>query len=202
MNALKSLVSSLIILAAAANCIAAGGAGTNRVSAWNGEQAAKGSGWTHADGNGAVTLRPQTIVAHSGNTALEMRCQGAKQWLGAGWNWTAFTKGAGTDVRTMKRLTLWVKCAGKGGDLQINLLCGGQEFDTPEHHTTKVHLLKYCPALLDGQWHQVAIPLADLRTVPGYDPTRVCELQMGLPADEPVDCSFFIDDIGFDDDAG
>ena len=117
---------------------------------------------------------------------------------GAGWNWVAFTRGEGTDVRAMKRLTLWVKCSGKGGDLQINLLCGGQEFDTPEHHTSKVRLLKYCPVLLDGGWHEVIVPLADLRTVPGYDPTKVCELQMGVPAGEPVDCSFFIDDIGFD----
>ena len=187
-----------MMLVAVANGIAAGGATINCLVVWDGEQAAKGSGWTHATGAGEVTLRPQTAVAHSGHTALEMRCKGA-QWLGAGWNWVAFTKGAGTDVRTMKRFTLWIKCSGKGGDLQINLLCGGQEFDTPEHHTDKVHLLKYCPTLLDGQWHQVAIPLADLHTVTGYDPTKVCELQLGLLADEPVDCSFFIDDIGFDD---
>jgi len=181
----------------AASCFAAGEA-TNTIIAWDGEQAGIGAGWTNTTGHGEVSLRPQTAVAHSGNTALEMRCKGTN-WLGAGWDWVAYTEGAGTDVRSMKRFTLWVKCSGKGGDLQINLLCGGQQFDTPEHHTTKVHLLKYCPTLLDGEWHKVAVPLADLRTVPGFDPTKVCELQMGLLAKQPVDCSFFIDDIGFDD---
>jgi hypothetical protein len=198
MSAFKSLIPFFTVLAVAANCNAAGDAAIHHLVSWDGEQAAKGSGWTNATGRGEVSLRPQTAVAHSGNTALEMRCKGT-QWLGAGWNWVAFTKGEGTDVRAMKRLTLWVKCSGKGGDLQINLLCGGQEFDIPEHHTTKVHLLKYCPTLLDGSWHQVAVPLTDLHTVAGYDPAKVCELQMGLLAEQPVDCSFFIDDIGFDD---
>jgi len=198
MNAFKSLIPFFTGLAMAANCLAAGNDTINRIIAWDGEQAARGSGWTNANGHGEVTLRPQTAVAHSGNTALEMRCKGTL-WLGAGWNWVAFTKGEGTDVRSMKRLTFWVECSGQGSDMQINLLCGGQELDTPEHHTSKVGLLKYCPALLDGQWHQIAIPLTDLNTVPGYDPTKVCELQMGVPAEKPVDCSFFIDDIGFDD---
>ena len=198
MSVFKFLIPFFAVAAMAANGFAAGAATTNYLVAWNGEQAAKGSGWTHVTGHGEVSLRAQTAVAHSGSTALEMRCKGT-EWLGAGWNWVAFTKGEGTDVRPMKRLILWVKCSGKGGDLQINLLCGGQEFDTPEHHTTKVHLLKYCPALLDGGWHKVAVPLADLRTGAGYDPTKVCELQLGLLAEQPVDCSFFLDDIGFDD---
>ncbi len=201
MNAFKFLIPIFAVLAMAANCVAAGDATTNCLVVWDGEQAAIGAGWTHATKQGEVSLRRQTTVAHSGNTALELRCKGT-EWLGAGWDWVAFTKGEGTDVRRMKRLTLWVKCSGEGGDLQINLLCGGQEFDTPEHHTQKVHLLKYCPTLLDGQWHKVAIPLADLHTVARYDPTKVCELQMGLLAEQPVDCSFFIDDIGFDDAAG
>jgi len=198
MSSFKSFIPFLTLLAVAANCFAAGNTVTNSLVSWDGERATKGSGWASTTGQGAVSLRTQTAVAHSGDTALEMRCKGDK-WVGAGWNWVAFTKGEGTDVRQMKRLILWVKHSGTGGDLQINLLCGGEEFDTPEHHTEKVHLLKYCPALLDGQWHKVAVPLADLRMIAGFDRTKVCELQMGMLADEPVDCSFFIDDIGFDD---
>jgi hypothetical protein len=198
MNPFSPFIPLLALLFVAVSCPAAEHAPIHRVVVWDGEQAARGSGWTNTTGSGEVRLRTQTAVAHSGNAALEIRCRGDK-WLGAGWNWVAYTKGEGTDVRGLKRLTLWIKCSGKGGDLQFNLLCGGQEFDTPEHHTEKVHLLKYCPALLDGQWHQVTVPLADLKTVAGYDPTKVCELQMGLLASEPVDCSYFIDDIAFDD---
>jgi hypothetical protein len=79
-------------------------------------------------------------------------------------------------------------------------LCNGAVFDTPEHHTEKVPVLKYCPQLLDGQWHQVSIPLADLKQPKGFDPSHVGELQM-FNAGEG-DGSFFIDDIAFDDRTG
>ncbi len=198
MSAFKSLIPFLTVLAAAANCVAAGNATNNCLVVWDGEQATTGSGWTNTTGSGTVSLRPQTAVTHSGNTALELHCKG-NLWLGAGWDWVAFAKGEGTDVRAMKRLTFWVKCTGKSGDLEINLLCGGQKLDTPEHHTGKVLLRKYCSTLGDGNWHKVAIPLADMSTPPGFDPTKVCELQMGLYSPQPVDCSFYIDDIAFDD---
>ena len=201
MRPLQSLIPLFILLVATTTGAAASGVAPHNVVVWDGDQAAKGAGWAHAE---VVSLQPQSAVAHSGKTALEMRCKGT-QSIWAGWNWVAFAKGAGTDIRAMKRLILWVKHAGTGADLQVNLLCGpknsdpGQEFDTPEHHTGKVHLLHYCPNLLDGAWHQVAIPLSDLRIVPGYDPTRVAELQLGVVTPEPVDCQFFLDDIGFDD---
>jgi hypothetical protein len=189
-----------MLLAAAANSYADGESKVRSIIVWDGEQAVKGSGWAHKE---VVTLERQAVVAHSGTIALEMRCNGTKS-IWAGWNWTAFTKGEGTDVRQMQRLVLWVKHAGKAADLQINLLCGpktsgpGEEFDTPEHHTEKVALIKYCPNLMDGEWHRIAIPLADFITVPGYDPTKVAELQMGFFGESAVECSFFIDDIGFE----
>jgi hypothetical protein len=168
-----------------------------QIVAWDGEREAKGAGWTNVTGGGFVTVQPQTEVAHSGNTALEMRAKGQK-WLGAGWNWVGFAKREGTDVRTMKNFVFWVKRSGQAGDLLINLLCGGEVFDTPEHHTAKVRLINYCPELHDGAWHRVVIPLADLQTVPGFDFTKVCEVQMGMMAKAPVDCSFYFDDIGFE----
>lgn len=198
LNAFKPLIPFVVALAAAANCVATAGATTNITVVWDGEQAVVGSGWTSTTGSGTVSLRPQTAVTHSGKTALELHCKG-NLWLGAGWDWVAFAKGEGTDVRAMKRLTFWVKCTEKSGDLEINLLCGGQKLDTPEHHTAKVQLRKYCPTLGDGNWHKVAIPLADMGTPSGFDPTKVCELQMGMYSPQPVDCSFFIEDIAFDD---
>jgi len=171
-----------------------------RVVVWDGEQANKGAGWTNPT---TATIKPQTVEAHSGNTALEFKFKGSKEWLGAGWNWFAFKTGIlGTDASDMKNLTFWIKTKGKGGPLQINLLCNGVVLDTPEGHTAKVQVLRYCPQLLDGQWHEVVIPLAALKPAKGFNPRIMCELQMGFMAEEGTDGSFFIDDIAFDDRAG
>ena len=168
-----------------------------RIVVWDGEQASTGAGWTNPT---TATIKPQTVEAHSGNTALEFRFKGNKGWLGAGWNWLAFKTGIfGTDASEMKNLTFWIKSKGKAGPLQINLLCNGVVLDTPEGHTVKVQVVKYCPQLLDGQWHEVVIPLAVLKTTNGFNPKIMCELQMGFTAEEGTDGSFFIDDIAFDD---
>ena len=114
-----------------------------RVVVWDGEEASKGAGWTN---HATMSIKPQTVEAHSGNTSLEFKFKGGKEWLGAGWNWLAFKTGIlGTDASEMKNLTFWIKTKGKGGPLQINLLCNGVILDTPEGHTAKVQVLRYCP---------------------------------------------------------
>ncbi len=171
-----------------------------RVVVWDGEQAKTGGGWTNP---ATMSIKPQTAEAHSGNTSLEFNFKGNKEWLGAGWNWMAFKTGIlGTDASEMKNLTFWIKSKGKAGPLQINLLCNGVVLDTPEGHTAKVQVLRYCPQLLDGQWHEVVIPLAALKPAKGFNPKIMCELQMGFMAEAGTDGSFFIDDIAFDDRTG
>ncbi len=167
-----------------------------RLVVWDGEQATKGAGWSNPKGS---TIGPQTAEAHSGHSALEFRFKGGsgEEWPGAGWNWCAFHTGPyGTDITAFKYFTFWMKTEGKVADPQINLLCNGKVFDLPEHHTEKVEILHYCPQLLDGGWHKVSIPLADLKQPKGFDPLHVGELQMFNAG--AGDGSFFIDDIGFE----
>jgi hypothetical protein len=170
-----------------------------RVVVWDGEQATKGAGWANPKGS---TVGPQTVEAHSGNTSVEYKFKSSgEEWPGAGWNWCAFQTGAyGTDITHFKTFTFWMKTKGRVADVQLNLLCNGKEFDMPEHHTGKVSALNYCPQLLDGQWHKVSIPLADLTQPKGFDPLHVGELQI-FNAGEG-EGSFFIDDIAFEDPAG
>jgi hypothetical protein len=185
-----------------ANCSLVQASGTlpsmdpvTRLVVWDGEKASKGAGWTNPK---SLTIAPQTAEAHSGNTALEFKFQGSGDWLGAGWNWTAFQTGPhGADMTAMKNFTFWVMKKGSVSDLQINLLCNGKVFDMPDHHTAKVSVLKYCPDLYDGQWHYVSIPLADLTRSQGFDPLHVAELQMFNTGSG--DGSYFLDDLAFDD---
>ena len=140
-----------------------------RIVVWDGEQANIGAGWVNPT---TSTIKPQSAESHSGNTALEFKFKGSNQWLGAGWNWCAFKTGPhGADITSMKYFTFWIKKKGKVADLQINLLCNGKVFDMPEHHTEKVSVLKYCPQLLDGEWHQVRIPLTNFKQPMGFDRT-------------------------------
>lgn len=164
-----------------------------RIVVWDGEKASKGAGWANSN-----SIEPQTVEAHSGKTALEFKFKGSgDEWLGMGWNWCAFQTGLfGTDITAMKNFSFWMKTKGKVADVQLNLLCNGEKFDMPEHHTEKVSALTYCPQLQDGKWHKVSIPLADFIQPKGFDPLHVGELQL-FNAGEG-EGSFFIDDIAFD----
>jgi hypothetical protein len=178
---------------------AAQSAAVNRMIVWDGEQANIGAGWVNPT---TSTIQPQNAVVHSGTTALEFKFMGSTQWIGAGWNWFKFKTGTtvGTDTTAMKNLSFWMKTQGDfGGILRVNLLCNGDKLDTPEEHTVKVELLKYCPKLYDGEWHEVVIPLTDLYQIKGFNPKILSEIHLGLTSEKAADGSIFIDDIGFDD---
>lgn len=165
---------------------------------WDGEKANIGSGW--ANPKTSSVLRA-TGDAQSGNTAIELKFKTSNIWVGAGWDWFAWKTGTnvGTDTRGMKNLIFWIKSKGSTGDLQVQLQCNGDVLDTPEHHTIKVVVGKYCPQFRDGKWNEVVIPLADLTQPEGYDPKVVSQIQFGFMAVSEVDGCFLIDDIAFDD---
>jgi len=170
-----------------------------RIIVWDGEAANFGAGWVNPT---TSTILPQTAVVHSGTTALEFKFKGSSEWIGAGWNWFKFKTGTsvGTDTSAMRNLSFWIKTDGEfGGNLRVNLLCNGDKLDTPEEHTVKVEVLKYCPKLFDGEWHEVVIPLADLYQIKGFNPRILSEIHFGLTTAKAVDGSIFVDDIGFDD---
>ncbi len=189
------LLVSAIVAAIAACPIGAQQLGQDRVITWSGDGAHAGAGWTNPT---TSKIGPESVDVRDNQEALRFEFNDKSQWIGAGWNWLGFKKGSfGTDITSMKYFTFWVKATGSSADLQINLLCNGLVADRPEHHTEKVHVLKYCPGLSDGKWHDVFIPLADLTSPDGFDATHVCEMQLGFFASGAVSGSFVFDDIGF-----
>lgn len=171
-----------------AEVIAAG----NPIVVWNGT----GAGWTNPT---TSIIQAESTDVHGSKSALEFKYNdNGGRWLGAGWNWLGFKKGAfGVDISKARYLTFWAKSTGTATDLQINLLCNGTVADTPAHHTDKVHLSAYCPKLSDGAWHLVKIPLAALKQPTGFDAKHVCEIQLGLMADHTVAGSYIFDNIAF-----
>jgi hypothetical protein len=170
-----------------------------RIIAWDGETAAKGSGWTNPETT--CKVGPQSVETHSGKTALEFQFKFKDTtgiWCGAGWDWAAMQVGPyGIDITEMNYLTFWLKVQGKVAEFSFNLLCNGEPaLDQPQHHTEKVVVSKYCPEWKDGEWHQVIVPLKDLVQPEGFDARHVAEIQFFNTG--AGDGSFLIDDIVFE----
>lgn len=163
----------------------------SEIVVWDGT----GAGWTNPE---TSTIQAESTDVHCSKSALEFKFHDGGQWLGSGWNWLGFKKGAyGADISHMHFLTFWAKTTGDTADLQLNLLCNGKVADMPEHHTDKIHLSTYCPKIGDGAWHLVTVPLTDLKQPPGFDAKHVCEIQFGFMADHPVAGSYIFDGIAF-----
>jgi hypothetical protein len=189
------MAAAIVVLCSMAICMQRAGAAANAASGGIGVWDGTGAGWTNP---ATSTIQPESTDVHGGKTALQFSFNDNGRWLGAGWNWLGFKKGAyGADISEMRVLTFWVKSTGSAADLQINLLCNGKVADTPAHHTDKVHLSTYCPSINDGLWHLVNIPLASLKQPQGFDAKHVCEIQMGLMADHAVAGSYIFDGIAF-----
>jgi len=195
---LGRVASELLVVVLGASCAVAQN-NFKRVVAWDGVQAAIGSGWVNPT---TSTLKPQSVERHGGKPALEFRFKGDYTWVGAGWNWFNFKTGTeiGTDASAMKNLSFWIKATGKMGDLQINMLSNGVVLDTMEEHSQRVHVVKYCPLWLDGNWHEVVIPMSDLEKS-GFNTKIISEIHLNLesPAAVGMDGSLFISEIAFDD---
>lgn len=198
----KSLFATLVLIG---NLLFVSGcfARQKEVVVWNGEIATVGSGWVTS--NGICKVNAQTKVSHSGQSAVQFTFKSnmvnsEADWIGAGWNWVNWRIGPyGTDITTMENFTFWLKTEGKVAEMQFNLLCNGMPaLDMPEHHTDKVMVSKYCPKWNDGTWHEVVVPLKDLKQPVGFDPTHVAEMQFFNTGNG--DGCFYIDDLAFNDD--
>jgi len=160
---------------------------------WDGDERARGNGWTHPK-TPEMSLKVQGEERHSGAGALEFRAEGS-QWLGFGWNWTAFTPGAGLDVSGYRKLSFWVKVKGAKPPAYIE---AGLRSSSGQSKGF-LNLSKYCPALADGEWHEVGVPLADFAAANvTYDPKTVWQVDIGTFSTAPLSFSLFLDDIAFE----
>ncbi|KPK63332.1 MAG: hypothetical protein AMK73_05225 [Planctomycetes bacterium SM23_32] len=172
----------------------------DRMLVWDGDTFASGLSWVDPAG-GFSYLRPQSEVYHSGKVALEMWCDVQGGSMGGGWNWHGwYPDNAGSDVRAFRNLSFWAKAEGeRKRDFDVSLVCS-----TYRTRTAAVSASAYVRPpdadLLDGQWHEVIIPMADLLSGPDvrFDASRAWEVDLNTWAPQPGKFSLFIDEIGFD----
>jgi hypothetical protein len=177
----------------------------SRLVIWDGEGGGLegGKSWADCDkkaGPCKSTLASTAKVGKGGSKGLKFHAEG-EGWQGGGWNWFGWwPENAGTDIRPYTHLTLWVQVLSKTsetgpepGSLGFSFGCSAGK-----KGTATAILSKYEKNLLDGQWHQVTIPLTDLyvgKDGSEFDPGTAWEFRLNHWAGSPRNFDLIMDDI-------
>jgi hypothetical protein len=175
-----------------------GSAGMVRdVMLWDGEGAAGGGGWTNPAG---TRIAVQDAVACHGTHALQFHVSGAN-FGNSGWNWRNWQASASADDATLfANLLVALKVDGtaKPSSVRIILRSPHPEDHNKSAESDPIDLLAYCPTLLDGAWHDLAIPVKSITSRDaGFDLHHLFELSTSLNAPGAMECDIYIDDLGY-----
>jgi hypothetical protein len=158
---------------------------------WDGETHNTGGGWV--DHKDKETIQAQDAEAHSGKRAVAFTGKGGG-WHGCGWNWTLWKADQATDASPYAYLTFWLKVAGPTPPVEMRVILTATNGKT----TPQLNILKYTPDALDGQWHQVVVPLKDLFPADtAADPKKLWEIQLGNWNQAPCEFTAYLDDVAF-----
>jgi hypothetical protein len=169
---------------------------------WNGDDVNPTSkGWSDCDTKPCVsTLEPTAKSGSKDSMGLEFRVDISKGWAGFGWNFTSWYAPAAADATGRKTLKVMLKITAENADLapavdalQIGLRCA----KTKQCNAGLQNLKKYEPKIADGQWHELSIPLGDMKPEKGsiWDPGSVWELNLSQWAPTPKKFVMAVDDI-------
>jgi len=133
---------------------------------WNGDTAGGGQGWADCDKKDAckASIKPVVEAGVDGSMGLKFSADGP-QWLGGGWNWFGWwPETAGTDISGYKTLVFDIKVVAESPNLlpepgAVNITLG---CSNGKKNSADISVQKYQKDFLDGEWHQVKIPLSEL----------------------------------------
>jgi hypothetical protein len=158
------------------------------VMVWDGDALVGGHGWVWPL-TPPNRIESQSMVVHTGRNALRFHAEGDRS-INAGWQWNTATT-AGVDFPRLHALVVSMKIEGRALPSSTQLVIQGD--DT---HSKYVDLSTLCPALLDGNWHDIVVPFADLEE-PDFDFANANRLQIETRADGALAFDMYIDDIGY-----
>jgi hypothetical protein len=173
---------------------------------WDGEDAdTRARGWAACEEKESclAQLTVKSGAGRNGSMGLELAAKG-KKWIGFGWNWFGWwPDNAGTDISTYKSLRFWLKVSAEPGKqkppretLRVSLRGsskGGKDA------TASVAVGDYAPALLDGEWHEIVMPLEPLFRGDGetFDNEKAWELDFGAWTTDECEYTLAIDEVAF-----
>jgi hypothetical protein len=171
---------------------------------WNGDDVAPtAKEWASCDTQPCTaTLGPAPKVGANGTIGLEFKAKG-KGYVGFGWNWTSWYAAGATNIAGRKRLKFQLKIvpaspelAPQGDGIRVGIRCAKQEQCGKEVPS----IAKYEPKATDGQWHQIIIPLEDMKPDAKsiWDDASAWEIGLHNWAPTPREFTAYIDDITFE----
>jgi hypothetical protein len=172
---------------------------------WNGDDVKPTSrSWSACDSKPCISVAEALPkVGAKGTVGLEYRVETSKGWAGFGWNWTSWHVGGASNVVGRKKLKLMLQIQAESPELapepdaiQIGLRCAKAK----ACGVGLAGIGKYEPAATDGQWHEVSIPLEDMKPEKAaiWDPGSVWEITIGGGATAPKKFVIHLDDIRFE----
>jgi hypothetical protein len=172
---------------------------------WNGEGAGESAkGWADCDKKPdcKAALVAAAGVGKDGTAGLHFHGEGPG-FIGMGWNWFGWwPETAGTDVSGYKNLTFWVRIDAKSPDVAPDL--GGTSVSlgcsNGKKSSASLPFNKYAKDVLDGKWHKVSVPMAELMKGEGasFDPKTAWEFRVSTWAASPRLFDIYVDDIAFE----
>ncbi|MGA2063715.1 MAG: glycoside hydrolase family 9 protein [Thermoguttaceae bacterium] len=150
-------------------------------------------GWTNPPDKATVAAQDKEVRT-PGKKTMEFHAAG-KLYMACGWNWFAWNPAdAGTDISGYKNLSFWARVTGdkKPSQLSVDLVAN----DNKPHGA--LDLVPLYPDLLDGKWHEVVVPIADLDGKKELNRAKVWEIRFATWSQDDVNFSLFVDEIGFD----
>lgn len=167
---------------------------------WDGEGAGESAkGWADCDKKGdgcKATLVPEPKAGVEDSMGLHFHGEGPG-WIGLGWNFIGWwPEDGGVDVSGYEKLTFSIKVEAESaelapdlGALNVSLRCSKGKKDS-----AAVTIKAYAPDLLDGEWHDVAVPLGEFAKEE-FDPGTVWEMSLSTWSAAPKKFDIYVDNI-------
>jgi len=180
-----------------------------RLVVWDGEgNGTNAKGWASKDESDKQTSTVEALagVGHDRSVGLKWHTEG-RNWTGFGWNWHSWYPSlAGTDISGYDKLAFKIRIEANSGAnlpetsaLTVGLISSG---GSGKKVTADAKLSNFVgPELLDGNWHELSIPLAalDITTnAKGFDPRTAWEFRLNHWSTERRNFTLYADDIAFE----
>jgi hypothetical protein len=173
---------------------------------WDGEDPnAKAKGWASCEEKElcAASLNAKAGAGRDGSTGLEFVVKG-KKWAGFGWNWFGWWPDtAGTDISAYKSVRFWLKVSAAAGKKKppadtLRLSLHGSSKGGKDT-TASVTVGDYSKSFLDGEWHEIVVPLEPLLRGEGetFDSEKTWEIDFGAWTMEECEYTLSLDEIAF-----
>lgn len=172
---------------------------------WNGDDVSPtAKEWASCDTKPcSATLQPTANVGASGSMGLEFKASCKSGYVGFGWNWTSWYKGGTSNITGRKLLKFSIQITSASPEvapaadgIRVRLGCAKVE----KCGKLVSSLAKYDPKVTDGAWHEITIPLVDMKTEDKdvWDDASAWEFQLHNWAPVPRDFVAHIDNIRFE----